>query len=87
MPSGRPPSRPLKPKHAAAADKLKAIYTEFEAQLVEVLPEAKAVDAEVHRVGNAKPHHLPQANGDGAICRLSRAPRAGYPASLPTSPS
>lgn len=55
----------LVPKHAAAAAKLKAIYTEFEAQLVEVLREAKAVDAEVHRVANAKPHHLPQANGDG----------------------
>ena len=48
-----------------ATEKLRAIYTEFQDKLVKALTEAKQVDAEVRRVANAKPHHLPQANGDG----------------------
>jgi hypothetical protein len=55
----------LKPKHAAAADKLRAVYTAFQDQLVEALTEAKAIDGEVHRVAAAKPYNLAQANGDG----------------------
>ena len=41
---------PFVPKHTAAAAKLKTIYIEFDAQLVEALTEAKQVDAEVHVV-------------------------------------
>jgi hypothetical protein len=55
----------LKPKHAAAAAKLKAIYTEFADELIEALTEAKQVDAEVRRVSAVKPYNLPQANNDG----------------------
>jgi hypothetical protein len=55
----------LIPRHTTATEKLRAIYTEFQDKLVEALTEAKQVDAEVRRVANAKPHHLPQANGDG----------------------
>ena len=67
----------LKPKHGAAAEKLRAIYTEFQYKLVEALTEAKQVDAEVRRVANAKPHHLPQANGDGRNLPTVEWRRAG----------
>ena len=53
----------LIPKHAAAAAKLREIYTEFLAKVVEALTEAKSVNAQVHRISNIKPWHLPQANG------------------------
>ena len=70
----------LKPKHAAAAEKLRAIYTAFQDQLVEALTQAKQVDAEVQRVAAAKPHHLPQANGDHRALPTVEAAARGVPA-------
>jgi hypothetical protein len=55
----------IKPKHAAAVAKLKAVYLECEAKLVDAFMEAAAVDAEVQRVSSAKPYRLPQTNRDG----------------------
>ena len=55
----------LKPKHSAAAAKLKTIYIEFEAKVVEALTEAKQVDAEVQFVMHRKPYHLWESNNDG----------------------
>ena len=55
----------LKPKHSAAAAKLKTIYIEFEAKVVEALTEAKQVDAEVQVVMHRKPYHLWESNNDG----------------------
>jgi hypothetical protein len=54
----------LVPRHRAAAARLKAIYQQVEAELVPALTEAKQVDQELARIANAKPYHLPQANGD-----------------------
>jgi hypothetical protein len=56
---------PIKPRHATAAANLATVYQEFESKLVVALTEAKAVDAEVHRVMAKKPYLLPQTNGDG----------------------
>jgi hypothetical protein len=58
----------VKPKHDAAAAKLRAVYLEFESKLVEALNEAQEVDAEVNGLGSVKPYDAPQANGDG--CHL-----------------
>jgi hypothetical protein len=69
----------LKPKHAAAGVKLRAVYTEFEAKLVEALTEARAVDAEVRRVANTKPYKLPQANGDGRSLPTVECAARGLP--------
>jgi hypothetical protein len=55
----------IKPRHAAAVEQLRGVYEEFQPQLIAALVEAQRVDAEVQRLANAKPHHLPQANGDG----------------------
>jgi hypothetical protein len=54
----------VKQKHAVAAGRLQSTYA-LVPELVEALQEAKAVDAEVHRVMQAKPYLLPQSNGDG----------------------
>ena len=69
----------LKPKHAAAAEKLRAIYTQFQDQLVEALVEAKQVDQEIRRIANLKPHHLPQANGDHRALPTVEAAARGLP--------
>jgi hypothetical protein len=55
----------IKPRHTTAVANLAAVYQEFESKLVAALTEAKAVDAEVHRVMTKKPYLLPQTNGDG----------------------
>jgi hypothetical protein len=54
----------VKQKHAAAAGRLRSAYA-LVPELVGALQEARAVDAEVHRVMQAKPYLLPQSNGDG----------------------
>ena len=56
---------PLLPRHTAAAAKLKQIYVEFADKLVEVLTEAKQIDAEVGAVMYQKPYHLWESNNDG----------------------
>jgi hypothetical protein len=55
----------LGPRYDAAVANLKSVYEEFESKLVAAVTEAQAVDAEVHRLANNKPYHLPQTNGDG----------------------
>jgi hypothetical protein len=55
----------LIPRHKAAAERLRTIYQKVEAELIPALVEARAVDAEVRRVANAKPYHLAQSNNDG----------------------
>jgi hypothetical protein len=54
----------VKQKHAAAVGRLQSAYA-LVPELVEALQEARAVDAEVRRVMQAKPYLLPQSNGDG----------------------
>jgi hypothetical protein len=55
----------VKPKHGAAAARLRVVYLEFESKLVEALYEAQEVDAEVKHLMNVKPCDAPEANGDG----------------------
>lgn len=69
----------IKPRHAAAAAKLREVYTAFAAKLVEALTEAKQVDAEVHRISNMKPWYVPQANGDGRTLPTVEAAARGLP--------
>jgi hypothetical protein len=69
----------VKPKHAAAAAKLRAVCTEFEAKLVEALTEAKQVDAEVRRVSSTKPYRLPQSNNDGRSLPTVECEARGLP--------
>jgi hypothetical protein len=66
-------------KHTAAAAKLREIYTEFVAKVVEALTEAKTVNAQVHRISNIKPWHLPQANGDGRCLPTVECAACGMP--------
>jgi hypothetical protein len=53
------------PRYEAAVANLKSVYEEFEEKVVDALLEAQAVDAVSRSLASAKPHHLPQANGDG----------------------
>lgn len=55
---------PLVPKHKAAAERLRAIYQQVVAELIPALAEARAVDAEVHRVANLKPYYNWNSNND-----------------------
>jgi hypothetical protein len=55
----------VKPIHAAAAAKLRAVYLEFAPRLVEALAETQAADIEVHGVMAAKPYRLRQTDNDG----------------------
>ena len=55
----------VKPKHAAAAAKLRDVYQQSAGQLLEALVAAQQVDVEVQAVANAKPWDNPHCNGDG----------------------
>ena len=57
---------------------------EFEAKVVEVLTEAKQVDAEVQVVMHREPYHLWESNNDGRGLPRSRPQRVGSPGSAPT---
>ena len=55
----------LVPRYNGAVANLESVYEEYEEKIVAALVEAQAVDAEVRRLANAKPYHLPQTNNDG----------------------
>jgi hypothetical protein len=55
----------VKPRHDAAVARLKAVYREFQGQLVDALNEAQEVDAEGKRLSSVKPYDAPEADGDG----------------------
>jgi hypothetical protein len=59
----------LVPRYAAAVEQLKSVCEAYEPQLITVLIEAQAVDAEVRRLANTKPFHLSQTNNDGRNLR------------------
>jgi hypothetical protein len=60
---------PLKPKVDVAAEKLKAVYQKFAAELVPLLAEIEKIDVEVSQVSLAKPYHAKAATNDGCFLR------------------
>ena len=55
----------VKAHRDAVAEALKTLYLDFIPKLINCLGHCANADVEVARVNSAKPHNVPQANGDG----------------------